>query len=63
MKMNEANTELLQLFEYIKIKCCVEFITAKPSKVAQVEAVLTCTQYLLDSNLRRGADYSDSRSS
>jgi hypothetical protein len=63
MKMDEANTELLQLFEYIKIKCCVEITSPKPRKLAHVETVLTCIRYLPDSNLGRGADYSDSGSS
>lgn len=40
MKMDDANTKLLQLFEYIKIKCCVEIKTPKASKLVQVETAL-----------------------
>jgi hypothetical protein len=58
MQMDENNTELLQLFEYIKINCCVEITTPKPSKLTQVETVLIFVRYLPDSNLVRVTDYS-----
>lgn len=39
MKMDEANTELLQLFEYIKIKCWVEITASKPSKLPDLHLI------------------------